>query len=172
MKHLSLILFFLMGLTGFLFSQEYAYKIEKKLREADSVVFVSHAATWGIAIVDEKTGKRTAPPKLIIKGKINESIIRERLVVKSSALDSLITVLARPFADSIIQEGNCYMPHHTLLLFKRGHLSYIEICFGCRRFSTSRDLSFFDFFDKRKWRELQEFLFERKFNYELTLDTE
>lgn len=153
-------------------SQDKSYKIKEVLLNADSVIFVSHEITAGILIQDEKTGKRKPPPRLIVNNKINQSIIHEKLRLKGNDLDSLISILARPFHDTIISVGNCYMPHHTILVMKKSKISFIEICFGCRNYETSKDLNFFEAFDKRKWEELENFLINHNFKYALTDDTE
>jgi hypothetical protein len=136
-----------------------------KFKKADSVLLVSHEDTEGVVIVDD-AGNRSPPPGLIIKGKPNYKIIRERQIIGGKQLDQLIQILSRPIKSGI-DEAKCYMPHHSIFLFKNGKLSYIDVCFSCRKFETSGDLKKINQFDEPKWEELEKLFTRLGFKYEL-----
>ena len=142
----------------------------EKFLKSDSIIIVSHEATDGVLIVNDSTGKRIKPPQLLISGKLNDKIVKERKKLDSLNTSRLIKILKRPFEDKTIEEGNCFIPHHSVLFYKKGKLSYVEICFGCRGFITSKDLEFIDSFDKRKWRQMEVFFKSIGITYEMPLD--
>ncbi len=82
-------------------------------------------------------------------------------------VDSLINILDRPFKDSIISLKGCYIPRQTVFIFKGNKLSYIDICFHCRNFETSKDLLSLYACDDRKWEELENFFIRQGLTYEL-----
>jgi hypothetical protein len=141
-----------------------------KFLKSDSIVIVSHEATDGVMIVNDSTGKRVKPPQLLISDKLNDMIVKERKKLDSLNTGKLIKILKEPFEDKTIEEGNCFIPHHAILFYKKGKLSYIDICFGCRGFITSKDLEFIDGFDKKKWRQMEAFLKSLGITYEMPLD--
>jgi hypothetical protein len=163
MKSLFPILF-LLG-PFFCISQNNESWVSLKFKNADSVLLVSHQDTEGIVIVDD-AGNRIPLPKLIIKGKPNCKIIKERQIISGKQLDELIQILNRPIK-SEIDVGKCYMPHHSIFLFKNGKLSYIDLCFSCRGFETSDDLKKVDHFDERQWEELEKLFVRLGFKYKL-----
>jgi hypothetical protein len=141
--------------------------LKTKIKNADTVLLVSHEVTAGIAIVDS-TGKQIPLPKLLIAGKPNHSIIKEQRVLSGTQLDTFIKIFARPFQSRTIEEGKCFMPHHAVFIIKDGRTSYVDICFGCQRFETSKDMQQLYVFDNRKWRELEDLFVKLGFKYELT----
>jgi len=155
-------------LTFNLFAQS-TKQLERFLK-LDSIIIVSHEATDGVLIVNDSTGKRIKPPQLLISGKLNDTIIKERKKLDSLNTSKLIKILKRPFEDKTIEEGNCFIPHHSVLFYKKGKLSYVEICFGCRGFITSKDLEFIDGFDKKMWRQMEDFFKSIGIAYEMPID--
>jgi hypothetical protein len=59
------------------------------------------------------------------------------------------------------------MPHHAIFLIANKRISYIEICFACRQFITSKDLNNSISFDESKWLDLERFFIDHGFKYEL-----
>jgi hypothetical protein len=143
--------------------------LESIMKNADTVLVVSHEETAGVAIIDTN-GKETALPKLIIDGKPNFAIIKEQELISGAKLDTLVKILERPFADRQIQMSNCFIPHHAIFILKKGKTSFVEICFGCRGIETSADLKKLYYFDNRKWSELENFFKNLGFTYKLTED--
>ena len=161
----SLVLAFLINLISINAQNGYD-SLQSKLLNADSVLIVSHKATAGEAMIDENE-KIHPPAKLIVKNKLNQAIVHEKLKITHPALQNLIEILIRPFEDSVIEMGNCYIPHHTIVIYKNEKISSIEICFSCMRYYASKDLQFNENFDKRKWNELNTFFKKQGLEYEL-----
>ncbi|HEV3413404.1 MAG TPA: hypothetical protein VG101_13060 [Puia sp.] len=168
MKSIFPILFLL--IPSFCFSQENESWLSLKFKNADSVLLISHEDTQGVAIVDD-AGNRIPLPELIIKGKPNYEIIKERQIISGKRLDRLVQILNRPLENRIIEVGKCFIPHHTIFLFKNGKLSYIDVCFWCRGFETSEDLNKICRFDDRKWDELEKLFTGLGFKYKLKLSS-
>jgi hypothetical protein len=167
MKHLSIITVSILTISLSAFSQDKDDWLVKKIKSADTILLVSHEVTAGVTIVDDSTGKQLPLPKLTIAGKPNYQIIKEQQVITGLQLDTLIKILDRPFQDTKVEVGKCFMPHHAILLIKKSKTSYIDICFGCRRFDTSKDLKQLYEFDNRKWTELENLFLRLGFKYEL-----
>ena len=140
--------------------------MQSKLLNADSVLIVSHKATAGEAMIDDNE-KIHPPAKLIVKNKLNQAIIHEIVKITQPALQELSEILIRPFEDSVIEMANCYIPHHTIIIYKNEKISSIEICFDCMRYYASKDLQFNESFDKRKWTELNSFFKKQGLEYKL-----
>jgi hypothetical protein len=141
--------------------------LQAKLKNADTVMLVSHEVTAGIAIVDS-TGKHIPLPKLIVSGKPNYCIVKEQQVLSGAQLDTFIKIFARPFKSRTIEMAKCFIPHHAVFIIKNGKTSYVDICFGCQGFEVSKDMQQLYAFDNRKWRELEDFFVKLGFKYQLT----
>ena len=165
MKSLLPILFLLS--SSLCISQNAASWLNAKFKNADSILFVSHDDTQGVAIIDS-AGNKIPLPELIINKNPNYKIIKERQIISGQQLDTLIHILDRPFRSKTVEGSECYMPHHTIYIFKNGELSYIDLCFWCRGFETSEDLNKIYKFDNRKWKELENFFKRLGFKYKLT----
>ncbi len=62
----------------------------------------------------------------------------------------------------------CFEPHHTIFIFKKSKLSFVDICFTCHQFFTSPDLkNTIDEIENKKWRDLQQFYKSLGFKYEI-----
>ncbi len=131
MKHPLIIIVSILTISLSAYSQENYDWLVKKIKAADTVILISHEATAGVVIVDDSAGKRLPLPKLTIAGKPYYDIIKERQIVTSLQLDTLIRILARSFQDTKIGVGKCFTPHHAIVLIKSERASYIEICFSC-----------------------------------------
>lgn len=141
--------------------------LRQKLKNADTVLLVSHEVTAGIAIIDS-VGKNIPLPKLLIDEKPNYSIFKEQKVLSGAQLDTFINIFTRPFESRTIEMGKCFMPHHAILIIKNGNTSYVDICFGCQRFDTSKDMQTLYALDNRKWTEIYDFFVKLGFKYKLT----
>jgi hypothetical protein len=138
-----------------------------KMKNADTVLLVSHEVTAGVQIEDS-LGNRMSLPKLIVNGRPNNAIIKEQQIITGAQLDTFTKILVRPFADRTIETGKCFMPHHAVFIIKKSQISYLDICFGCRGFNTSKDLRQLYAFDNRKWTELERYFVKLGFKYKLT----
>jgi hypothetical protein len=129
MKQLLIITVSFLTISLSALSQDKDDWLIKKIKAADTVLLVSHEVTAGVAIVDS-TGKHFPLPKLTIAGKPNYDIIKKQQIITGLQLDTLIKILDRPFQDTKIEVGKCFMPHHAIFLIKNGKTSYIDICFS------------------------------------------
>ena len=134
------------------------------MQDADTVLLDSHEVTAGVGIVDS-LGNLIPLQKLVVSGRPYVGIIKEQQIITGAQLDSFIKILARPFADRLIETGKYFMPNHAVFLIKNGITSYIDICFGCRDFDTSKDLQRLYAFDNRKWVELESYFVKIGFKY-------
>lgn len=166
MRPLLIILFFTLTTPLTALAQQGNDWLRAKLKNADTVLVVSHDVTAGIGLADS-AGNHIPLPKLLVGGKPNYAIIRERQQLAGAQLDTFIKIFARPFQDKGIEMAKCFMPHHAIFIIKSGKTSWVDICFGCRRFDTSKDLERLYAFDTRKWTELENFLVRLGFKYEL-----
>ena len=149
------------------FGQSLQNKVYHKFISADSVILVSHLTTQ-VPIYDENTHQRIGIYRLVEKSKVNYKIIKERYSLDKNETDSIAKIIITPNNDSTIEDIRCFMPHHGILIFKKGKCSYFDICFGCRHFVTSKDIKLTDELDDKTWNALESFFRNRKLNYELT----
>ncbi len=165
-RHFFITIFFA-ALFSSGFGQSLNNKVYQKFIAADSVILVSHLTTY-IPIVDDSTHERIGSYRLVEKNKVNYKIVKERYQLDKNEIDSIAQIIITPNNDSIIQDIKCFMPHHGILIFKRGKCSHFDICFGCRHFITSKDIKISDELDDKTWKSLEVFFRNRKLNYELT----
>ena len=165
MKTYPILFCLLLSLSFSAFSQEKNW-LRTKMKNADTVLLVSHEATAGVTIMDS-AGNSTPPPTLLAAGQPNYKIIKEQQIITGAQIDSLVKILDRPFQDQIVETGKCFIPHHALFILKKGKVSYIEICFACKWYETSRDMNMIYAFDRRKWMELENYLRQLGLTYEL-----
>lgn len=140
-------------------------RVYEKFIAADSVLLVSHLTTYG-PVVNETNGSHSY--RLVEKNKVNYKIIKEQYLLDAKEVDSIAKTIITPNRDSIIEKIKCFMPHHGILMFKKGKCSYFDICFGCRRFVTSKDIKLSDELDDETWNALKSFFVNRNLTYELT----
>lgn len=166
MRLLTIISAFILTLPLAAFTQKDNW-LRAKLENADKVLLVSHEVTSGIVVIDS-AGRNVPPPKLLIGGKPNYSIIKEQRALSGAQLDTFVKIFARPFQSRTIEMAKCYMPHHAVFIIKNGKTSYVDICFDCQQFETSKDMQRLYAFDNRKWKELEEFFVKLGLTYQLT----
>lgn len=139
------------------------------MKAADAVWLVSHEATAGDVEVD-KAGHELPYPALLVRGRPNEAIIKEKRLIKGAELAELIKILGRPFRDHSTVSSQCFTPHHALFIRKGSRTSYVDSCFGCHVYNSSRDLwPVLENFDARRWRELQAYFKCKGFIYGFNL---
>jgi hypothetical protein len=166
MRTYTIILLLILAIPLSAFTQQITW-LRDRLKNADTVLLVSHEDTQGVVIMDS-TGKRKLRQKLLVAGRPNHSIIKEQNVLTGADLDTLIKILARPYSDRQYETSKCFMPHHAIFIIRQGKTSFIEICFGCRGIDTSKDLEKLYAFDERKWTELENYFIKLGFKYQLT----
>ena len=155
-------------LTTTCFSQKDNSKswLRQKFETADSILITSHKPTAGFGLVDS-LGNEVPLPKLIDGNKLNNKIVKERKFITGKAVDKLVTILDKPFKDRIISKGGCFIPRQTIFIFKSNKIDYIDLCFHCSNFETSKALSRLYEFDKKKWSKLETFFINQGLTYEL-----
>ena len=146
--------------------------LQQKIQSADSVVLISHEVTaeYGVKIVPDWDKRDTSmnlkkwyklhPPllKFLDKGKLNRKIIKETLALTNTNKTNLSNILLRQVLLKTFNPTKCDEPRHSIIIYKNNQQSYIDICFGCRRIHTSKDIDFSEFYmDDKKWTELEEF---------------
>jgi hypothetical protein len=166
MKSALFITIFFITNMATVFGQNAQNAVVKKLTSADSVILVSHLRT-AIPVVDPVTKKWIGSVKLVDKNKPNYKIIKESLKLNADDIDSVATILITPNKDTILEDIKCFIPHHGILIFKKGKCSYFDICFGCRHFVTSKDIKLSDNLSVKTWKELESFFRNRNLNYEM-----
>ncbi len=146
--------------------------LQQKIQSADSVVLISHEVTaeYGIKIVPDwdkrdtsmnlKKWNKLHPPllKYSDKGKLNRKIIKESLALTNGNKTNLSNILLRQVLLKSFNPTTCDEPRHSIIIYKSNKQSYIDICFGCRRIHTSKDINFSEFYmDEKKWADLEDF---------------
>jgi len=141
--------------------------LRKLLFSADSVVLVSHTNT-GVTIVDDNTGKEMPESSIVMKGKLNEKIVTERVAINQKQRSELAEIIAISYQPKRVPMGRCFFPSHSILFFRQKRLSYIDVCFGCYRIQHSADAPLRDYeFDEERWEKLKQFFKSSGLTYEL-----
>ena len=136
-------------------------KIRSIFLKADSVVLTGHAYRGMIVSKEEGPDDR----KLVLNGNINPKFIKEQKRITDPDVKYLASFVTKPFKDKMIEES-CFNPHHTIYIFKRKTVSYIDICFGCQEILCSADIQFPDKdFDRATWKKLEKFFRTQGFKY-------
>lgn len=169
---LCFVLTFLLYSTSHGQTRENIKLLKQKIQSADSVVLISHEVTleYGVRIVPDWDKRDTSmnlqkwsklhPPllKYLDKGKLNRKIIKESLSLTDSIKIKLSNILFRQVLLKKFNPTTCDEPRHSIIIYKNNKESYIDICFGCRRIHTSKDIDFSEFYmDEKKWTELEDF---------------
>lgn len=126
----------------------------------------------------KKRGRKFIPEtlyrKVIIAGKPNEKIIKEKLILNSALRENLVAIIPDQHiaTDSIIVEvgAACFNPHHTIFIYKNKKWSYIDLCFGCQQYDFSKDLIINkeNFLARQEdWDELKNFFRELNLTYKI-----
>jgi hypothetical protein len=175
--HLSILSFsFLLFVAAKGQSSENIKQAQQKILSADSIVLISHVLTVEFApkIAEDwdKTKKRQSQRKIIYptylkNGKINPAIIKQRNVISKIEANELSQILMYEIVEGTNQI-KCNWPHHSILVYKKNKLSYLDICFDCKRINTSSDINLSESdFTENKWEKLKLFFKKIGLNYEL-----
>ena len=148
-----LLLFFLL-LSANMFAQ--SAKLDHIFLQADSVVLIEHSDREGIEIVDSIGNNIT--PSFFVKGKLNDSIVLQRKNLSKPLVMQLLKVLKMQNPKNIGSLGQCFIPHHSISIYKNNKISFVDICFGCHNYKVSNNLKPFIFMDfDKKWEKLEAF---------------
>lgn len=140
------------------YAQDSFSNVRSIITEADSVIIVRHETL----LVPGKPGRVSTTKKIVINEKPNYSIILQSHKLDQKSIDSVVFILTKnPHGDIVTM--NCFEPHHTIYIFKKETLSYLDICFGCHRFSKSTDIKTGGHeLTNETWIELESFFARRK----------
>ncbi|HNO71642.1 MAG TPA: hypothetical protein PKO16_07725 [Bacteroidia bacterium] len=159
-----IILFILLFLCNIqIFSQKSTAK--EQFIESDSVILVSHEDTGG---ENWSPSDGEFPKLLTVEGNLNTKLIRERHRLQNQQIVSLASLItAKSNNTSLVEEKGCYKPHHSILVYKNGLIQFIELCFECQNFKTSKEFSSIVYFDNYQWGELKKFFNSNGLTYRL-----
>ena len=146
---------------------------------ADSVILVSHVS------IEEHHDKRDVvayQPGDSVKAveflsffagtDINPAVIIERRRLSKQDIVSLNNIIQKPVRKTKIGWiPLCFEPHHAILIYTKGRLSYIDFCFHCSQLATSPDINLdnMDFRDG-KWIDMKSFFKKHGLSYEIEDD--
>lgn len=155
-----------MGIMANLSAQISRNKLYQKIIQADSVVLVSHLTTC-VPHVDSLTKEWLDPLQLVVQNKLNDPIVKERYRLQVKETESLARILITRNTDREIENIRCFVPHHGILIYKKGTCAFFDICFTCRHFVTSKDISLSDELSRKTWKMLEQFFRVRGLRYEM-----
>jgi len=133
--------------------------VRDKLKNADSIVLISHQGN----IFDSIKGE--VLPEMLIKGRINKSIITEQIKISNKAINVLADIIALPTNYDSIALYKCFDPHHTIFIYNNKKISYIDMCFECWGLRTSEDLKEIRGYELYKWHRIENFFGSLGFRY-------
>ncbi len=129
-----------------------AQKIATYIRNADSVLLISHA---GREYKRSKTDTFMPVPPIVINKSLNDSIIFNRVKLDANSSKELAAILTSPAnEDSIILTMCEFDPHYSIAFFNHEKISYLSICFACMQIVESKGLDFSLELDLSQWRKL------------------
>ena len=150
------------------FSQLKTKTIKEAINKADSIWLVSHTLTYQRIIKDNKENAITTMVLIVNNGRVNHKIIKEKIEIAKSEKSKLINILTQKNKDSLIEEMQCFLPHHSILFFKNNKVAYLDICFGCKNLIASKGLGIKDInYPKIMWKQLEELFLTHQIPMEL-----
>ena len=156
--------FVLIFLSISLFAQKNGDTLAMRFQKADSLQIISHE---NLTIIDTSLG---AINRLIVINNIpNEKIIKERITLSETSKKNLIDLFQYHKNINGQKDIKCFEPHHSVLIFKNGKCSYIDICFQCENYSISKDLTVTRNFlnTAEDWKKLEDFFRNKNIHYEM-----
>src|SRR5439155_11703121 len=92
-------------------------------------------------------------PTFLLKGNINPKIIlSKKLLLDKQSLIDMLHIKDGKYKHT---PANCDEPRNSILIYAKGKLSYIDICFQCQRIHTSGDLKDLVFFDQPRFAKVE-----------------
>lgn len=134
--------------------------IRNHFLDADTVLLVGHLGLLGDFPKPDDT-----LPLIVTSGKLNYPIIKKQKISTKTEIDTLLSILSKPDGEYLGLAKCGWNPHHSIVLIKNGHYSYIDMCFSCQQFGTSDDLKYFHHFSGEKWNELEDFFKDNGVRY-------
>jgi len=164
----NFVIFFIFFFTEWGYGQS---SLTQKLIQADSVLLVSHEMTSRStnSMVDS-AGHTVILPDLTIGGALNTKIVIEEKVLTVKEIGALVKALTYTYKPSrIISQSGCFDPHHAIIIVKGKKTSFIELCFHCLGFETSKDIINLEI-KEDKWEKLYKLFKDYGFKHEMFLE--
>jgi len=144
-------------------AQQHDSNILFKFGHADSVIIASHSSL----VVQGKPGKSGTTLELVKENKPNYTILGKTKKLDKISIDSLARILVTPNDDVDQSTVFCFEPHHVIYLFTNNIISYVDLCFDCMRFVTTKDILVSEYvLSNREWKLLESFFGNRTINIE------
>jgi hypothetical protein len=156
-------IFFLFFLSVSLFAQKVEVSLPMILQQADSLQITSHSSLSVINI------DGTPSPTIFVDGVPNYKIIKEVITLSKTSGKQLGNLFLFHKNLKVAKDTKCFEPHHSILIFKNGNCSYIDICFHCRNYEISTNLSITtNFLNKDDdWKKLEDFYRSKNIHYKM-----
>jgi hypothetical protein len=132
-------------------------RLELQLRNAHTILLVSHEQTYG-PIFNKKDNGYIEAKSIVEDGIINKKVILESRLIAGQEKEKLISILTEKVEGSPIALATCFDPHHALIFTNKKDISYIEFCFACGGVSTDKLEISSDDFDKEKWNKIYTYI--------------
>ena len=72
--------------------------------------------------------------------------------------NKFIEILTKSPKNENSNKISCDLPQHSIIIYKNGKQSFIDICFMCKKIHVSQDIDFSEKdFDDEKWNQLKVF---------------
>lgn len=133
-----LILIFLLRLSNLFCQTTLEAKIISAIKNADSVILISHKTTNGYMV--GKPDEVTIDLPLILNHNINPAIVIKEIKLNNTQKIKLINIINIPDNTTQWTPSKCDEPHNSVLIYKKGKLFYLDICFGCEHLHLSKNL--------------------------------
>ncbi len=129
-------------------------------------MLISHDLVAGSTVdVVDSNRMRVILPQLIVGNKLNREIIKEEKVLTKQAVDSLVIILTRRNKNLVLQQGGCFVPRQSIIIVKDSSTFYIDLCFHCHSYETSKDFEDLLSLNNQKWEELEAFFKQQGLTY-------
>lgn len=127
-----------------------------KLKTSDSIVVINHKTLDKYrSVTCDSLGNYIEGYSLLRDGNINPEVVVKKVLLNSEQTKVIVSYLSAEVEGSEV--GYCFDPHHSILMYQNGELSYLDICFICSNFEysvDSIDLTFSSF----HWTNLTSFM--------------
>lgn len=143
---------------------------------ADSVILISHVSVeeyYDQRDISEyqvgDSAKAVEFPSFFAGEDINPAIIMQRQLLSKQDAVVLANIIRKPVKKSRIGWlPLCFEPHHAILIYTGGHLSYIDLCFHCSNLATSPDIELDNMdFEDGKWKYMKSLFLKHGLTYEM-----
>ena len=126
MKHMKKIIFIIFAVLNsyFSFSQISNDSLIEYIKLSEKILITSHE---NFNLTTPKIGERKRLKSTLLKnGKPNKKIIKEKIQLDLKLKEELIEIISRQKKDSIWDGAYCFLPHHTIFIYKEKTRFFIE----------------------------------------------